>query len=366
MRARFVHESVGGRVVFGAGTLPEVRGEAVALGMGRILLITSASSATTGDEAESHLGDLTTLRWREVVEHVPVALAERARAAAGEVGADGIVSVGGGSATGLAKAVALDLKIPVLAVPTTYSGSEMTQIWGMTDGEKVTGRDPCVKPSTVIYDPEVTVDLAPAVTAQSAFNALAHCVEALYAKASNPLTDLVCEGGIRALSRALPDCIGHPRDIEARANLMFGAWMAGLAMAEVGMGLHHRICHILGGRFAVRHGAANAALLPHVVAFNTEVCGAVLDPLRRALGSADPALALWDLARDAGLEPGLASLGVQRRDLEAVARQVVESSPDNPRALVHDEVLAMLDEAWSGCAPGSPVARRGTFPEGGS
>ncbi|MCC7077973.1 MAG: maleylacetate reductase [Acidimicrobiia bacterium] len=350
----FVEESAGGRVVFGAGRVADVADEVDRLALRRVFLITSPSSRPTGDRIGLLLGDRVAARWSEVREHVPVALAEQARLAAREVQAAGIVAVGGGSAIGLAKAVALTEHLPILAVPTTYSGSEMTPIWGLTGERKTTGRDLRVKPATVVYDPETTLTLPAGATATSAFNALAHCVEALYAPAANPQTSLLAGAGIRAIVSSLPAAVSDPGGIEARSELLYGAWLAGATLEQAGTALHHKLCHILGGSHGVGHGDANAVLLPHVVAFNAQAAAAELAPLRDALHTDDAAGALWELARTAGTPASLQELGVGAEDLDSVATRAVEETTGNPRPLSVPAVRALLDDAWSGRPPRLP------------
>jgi alcohol dehydrogenase class IV len=193
--------------------------------------------------------------------HVPTDRAEAARAIARRATADSIVTIGGGSATGLAKAVALDLRLRILAVPTTYAGSEMTPIWGLTEGErKYTGRDPVVQPKTVVYDPLLTLSLPPSIAGPSGMNALAHCAEALYAEGASPITTLMAEEGIRVLSVGLPGVVERPDDIDARADALMGAYLAGAAFAAAGSGLHHKICHVLGGAYDLPHADTHTVI----------------------------------------------------------------------------------------------------------
>ena len=197
----FVYSALASRVVFGAGSLRRVGEECVALGMTRVFLITDVGAAAFGDELVAQLGGLLAERWTDVAQHVPVELAARARACVEACGADGVVCVGGGSSTGLAKAIALSHGLPILAVPTTYAGSEMTSIYGLTGGaHKQTGKNPLVLPRTVIYDPVVTVGLPAGVTAPSAFNAIAHNVEALYGPGNNPVVSLLALESIRVMA----------------------------------------------------------------------------------------------------------------------------------------------------------------------
>ena len=207
---QFVHDVPGSRVVFGAGRRRELAAELDRLALTRPLLVTDPASKA-GEELSDLLAPLLVGRFDEVVMHVPAEVAARAVDAARAAGADSVVVVGGGSAIGTAKAIAKDTHLPILAVPTTYAGSEMTPIWGITaDRLKTTGRDPHVLPRVVIYDPELTVSLPPELTAASGMNALAHLAEGLYAPQVSPLAVLTAQDGIRALAVGLPKAVGRP------------------------------------------------------------------------------------------------------------------------------------------------------------
>ncbi|HEV3399449.1 MAG TPA: iron-containing alcohol dehydrogenase, partial [Actinomycetes bacterium] len=261
------YEALPGRVVFGVGALDRLAEELARLGAERALLVASKRVA---DDLAERLSDRRAATFGEIVQHVPVEVAERARQLAREVDADSLVAVGGGSAVGMAKAVALDLGIPIVAVPTTYAGSELTTIYGLSqDGRKRTGRDPRVLPEVVLYDPALTVPLPPQVTGASGMNGLAHGVEAFYGLGANPVSEALAEAGIRALADGLPSAVERPDDLEGRTGTLRGAWLAGAALAVAGTGIHHQICHVLGGAFGLDHGGMNAVLLRHTVRFVT-------------------------------------------------------------------------------------------------
>ena len=256
------------RVVFGPGSLGQVAAEARTLGT-RILIISGPHEADAAAAVSAQLGD--DLAWRipEVVQHVPVAAVARALEAALDVTAGVLVSIGGGSATGLAKAIARDAGLPIVAVPTTYAGSEMTPIWGQSDqGGKTTGRDPQVLPRIAVYDPALTVSMPAELTAASGMNALAHAVESLYAPDSTPQSSDVAEEAIRVLVHGLPRAVRQPDDLQARTETLRGAWLAGWALGSTTMGLHHKLAHVLGGTYHLGHAAVHSVLLPHVAAFN--------------------------------------------------------------------------------------------------
>jgi len=247
----FSYDALPGRIVFGRGAARQrLAGEVDRLGSSRLLLIATASEEAKARELLTPVADRIVATFAGVRPHVPVAVAEAARAMAAEVGADALLSVGGGSTTGTAKAVALTTGLPIVAVPTTYAGSEVTPVWGLTEGErKRTGTDPVVLPRAVVYDPELTVSLPAGLSAASGLNAMAHCVEAFWAPRRNPISSLAAEEGLRALATGLPAVVIDGADLDARSDLLYGAYLAGSAFAVAGSGLHHKICHVLGGAY---------------------------------------------------------------------------------------------------------------------
>jgi maleylacetate reductase len=365
----FVHDVPATRVIFGAGALARVPAEAARLGGERVLLIGTRGAKRYADELAGTLAGRLAARIDEVVMHVPVDVAAAAVARAGEVAADLVVCIGGGSSTGLAKAVAKQAHLPVLAVPTTYAGSEMTPIWGLTEGaRKTTGRDRQVLPRTVVYDPVLTVGLPAAVSAASGMNAAAHCVEALYAPAASPVTSLLAEEGLRALAGALPRVVADPSDVDARSDALYGAWLAGSVLGIAGMGVHHKVCHVLGGTYDLPHGGVHSAVLPYATAFNAPFAADAMARAARALGGAEPAGALWDLAAAIGAPTSLAAVGFRRGDADAAAELVAAVPPQNPRPVDRAGIRDLLVAAYDGNrpAPGGPARsiRDTDVPEG--
>jgi alcohol dehydrogenase class IV len=352
----FVYEALPGRVVFGPGSARRDLADAVAaLGYERLLLIAAGPEATLAEELAAPLGGRVVGRFDGVRPHVPVEVGAAAVAAAREASADAVLSVGGGSTTGTAKAVALATGLPIVAVPTTYAGSEMTPVWGSTkDGTKTTGRDLKVLPRLVVYDPELTTTLPAAITAASGMNALAHCVEALYAPGRNPVTAVVALEATRALARALPGAAADPGDIGARSEVLYGAYLAGSAFAVAGSGLHHKICHALGGAFDLPHAETHSVVLPHVVGFQQPAVPAAMDRVAAALGAAPggAAAALYDLAAGLCVPVSLAAIGVPADGLERVVEPIVAAVPaDNPRPVAAAEVRTILSAAYRGEHP---------------
>jgi maleylacetate reductase len=342
------------RVVFGPGSLAQVASEARTLG-GRIMIISGRHEAGAAEFVSAQLGDDLAWRLPEVAQHVPVELATQAGLAAREARVGVLVSIGGGSATGLAKAVARETGLPILAVPTTYAGSEMTPIWGQTDrGQKATGRDPRVLPRIVVYDPVLTSSMPPELTAASGMNALAHALESLYAPDSTPQSLEVAEEAIRALAYALPRAVGQPDDLQARTEALRGAWLAGWALGSSTMGLQHKLAHVLGGRYQLPHAATHSALLPQVAAFNAPAAPGAFRRAARALGVRGPEAvgpALFDFATQIKAPTSLADLGLEHGALDAIAETMAELEVSNPRAFTKEDLDYVLKQAYLGTKP---------------
>jgi maleylacetate reductase len=345
---RFTYVAMPTRVVFGAGAVSQLAVEVERLGAKRVLLISTPGRA---EMVRSVAKDLKVAGlFDQAVMHTPIAAVEAARAKAKSVDADCCIAVGGGSTIGFGKAIALTSALPVVAVPTTYSGSEMTTIWGISEGgAKKTGRDAKVLPKTVIYDPQLTLDLPVRTSAASGMNAIAHCAEALYAHDGNPVVSLMAEEGIRALATALPLVVQAPRDLEARTSALYGAWLAGLTISTTGNGLHHKLCHVLGG-FGLPHAETHSIVLPHAMRYNS-VAGEALRRMARAMSVDDAPTGLWELEQRLGLPMKLADIGMKEADLERAARIAVQAPYPNPRKVEYAPVLELLQHAYEGSRP---------------
>ena len=329
----FEHVQPGFRIVFGAGSFERLADE---LEPRRWLIVHGGSQAAAAERLAGRLGADT---FGEVRRHVPADLAERARARFAELGADGLVAIGGGSAIGLAKAIALTAQAPIVAVPTTFAGSEMTAVYGLTaEGRKRTGRDEAVRPGTVVYDPDLVRGLPREVAGPSAMNALAHCVDALWATGATPVSTLLAEGGARALREGL--------DAEDHERLLYGAALAGWTFGVVGGALHHRICHLLGGAFDLPHAETHSAVLSHVAALNAPAVPEAAARLAAALGAGELAAGVFDLARRSGAPTGLRELGLSRDDLDGLAATVAEQAVGNPVPLDERAARDLLRRAW--------------------
>lgn len=337
------------RVVFGAGAAGESAAELDGLGVARALVITTPRGARESDRIFAGLEDRVVGVFAGAELHVPVEVVRAARDRARELRADGLVAVGGGSAVGVAKAVALESELPIVALPTTYSGSEMTSVWGVTDeGRKTTGRDDRVAPRVVVYDPVETFALPASTSAVSGVNALAHAVEALYAHDAPPLAGLLAEEAARVLGRALPRVVDAPRSLPGRREALYGAHLAGWALDMASMGLHHKLAHVLGGTFRLPHALVHAVLLPHVAAFNEPAAPAALARVARALGSESAPTGLRALNRRLGIRASLESLGLGAADLDTAAALAVRTGYPNPRPVDRDDVRRILQDAWEG------------------
>jgi len=349
MPQKFSVNRGGTRVVFGDDASKLVGAELKALGAQRTLVVCTARRKRDVLEA---VGDHCVGLFAEAQPHVPEALVDRAHGVVSEHKADAVLAYGGGSTIGLAKALALRSDIVIGAIPTTYSGSEMTPIYGMTSGSgKTTGRDPRVLPNLVIYDPRLTYDLPFAVSCTSIFNSMAHAVEALYAQDADPVTLLAAERALRDLCGSIPRLLADARDPQGREDALVGAYLSGLALGSAAMGMHHKLCHVLGGSFGLSHAKTHTVLLPHVIAYNAAAAAGAIATMGQAMGMSDPAAGLYDLAARVGAPTDLATLGLQLSNLDAAADAAVQKQYANPRPVERDAVRDLLDNAYHGRRP---------------
>ncbi|QFR01538.1 maleylacetate reductase [Streptomyces phaeolivaceus] len=349
----FVYEARPMRVVMRPGAaVTAVAGEAERLGPRRLLVVCGPRGAETARAVADSLGDACAGLFTEARQHVPVEIADEAERAARAVDADGCVAVGGGSAIGLGKMIALRTELPLIAVPSTYSGSEMTPVWGLTEhGAKRTGRAPSVLPRSVVYDPELTLSLPVPLSVTSGINAVAHAAEALYAPDASPLVSLTAEEGARAMAGALPGVAADPGDPEARGRALYGAWLCGTALGATTMGLHHKLCHVLGGTFGLPHAETHTVVLPYALAYNAPAAPEAMTALGRALGADNAPLALWNLSGSLGAPRSLAELGLREADLATAAAQVTAQAYPNPRPITTADALKLLNTAYEGTPP---------------
>lgn len=354
----FVFNGQPSRVVFGAGSLAHLEREIDLLGARRALVLSTPEQSHQAQMVADRLGPRAAGIFPRAVMHVPIETARAARSEANRLGADCAIAIGGGSTIGLGKAIAMESGLPILAIPTTYAGSEMTPIYGITEaGLKKTGRDSRVLPRVVIYDPELTLTLPVSMSVTSAMNAIAHAAEGLYAQDSNPIMDLMAEEGIRALAHAIPLVTKNPLSADARGDALYGAWLCGSVLGNVGMALHHKLCHTLGGSFNLPHAEVHTVVLSQAMAFNAAAAPLAMARIERALGSSgrtSAAAGLFDLARDHGAAIALKDIGMCESDLDRAAEIAVSNPYWNPRqfgtAQLKD-IRELLQRAYDGIRP---------------
>ena len=342
MTLNFTHDALPGRIVFGCGRISDVPHEVDYLGARRVVLVAAAEENKLAAPLAERLGERMAGRVDHVRQHVPADVARAACERATSLSGDLLVSLGGGSTTGLAKAVALETGLPILAIPTTYAGSEMTPIWGVTaNATKRTGRDLRVLPRTVVYDPELTVTLPVALSVASGLNALAHCAEALWVPAASPVTSALAEDGIRALASSLPRVQDSPGNLDARGDALYGAHVGGIVLGAVGTGLHHKLAHVLGGAFELPHAELHSALLTHTVAFHVARHSHAAARIKRALGVDDATRGIADFVEQLGAPTHLEALGMSEVQAKQAATLAVEARIGEPK-----ELQALLRTAW--------------------
>lgn len=348
----FIYTANPARVIFGAGSLGRVAAEAERLGLTRVLVLSTKEQGHSAEQVAALLGSACAGIFPGAVMHTPTGVTEEALAVVDANSIDGIVAIGGGSAIGLGKAIALRTDLPQIVIPTTYAGSEVTPIIGETqDGLKRTQTTAKVLPEVVIYDVDLTLGLPPLLSATSGMNAIAHAVEALYAKDGNPIVDMMAAAGVRALAKALPRIAGDPQDREARGEAQYGAWLCGTCLGSVGMSLHHKLCHTLGGTFDLPHAETHTIVLPHALRYNAPAVPKAMAVLAEALDAADPALALYDLASRLGAPRGLRDLGMPEDGIERATDLALANPYWNPRPLERDGLRACIAAAWAGDPP---------------
>jgi maleylacetate reductase len=353
----FIYTSQPQRIVFGEGSLARVCDEAERLGATRCLVLCTPNQREQAEQVSNLLGPASAGVFDGAVMHVPIGAAREARVLATRLRADCAVAVGGGSTIGLGKAIALESGLPIIAVPTTYAGSEVTPIYGITqDGLKTTGRDQRVLPRTVIYDPELTYGLPVPLSVTSGINAIAHAAEGLYAQDRNPVMDAMACEGIAALGRAILKLSRVPgvsaAELRAaRSDALYGAWLCGSVLGNVSVALHHKLCHTLGGSFGLPHAETHTAVLPHALAYNASCAPAAMRRIAAALGAADAAQGVFDLARDAGAATSLRELGMKESDLDRACELALAKPYPNPRPLEKAALRQLLQDAFEGTRP---------------
>ena len=348
----FVYQSAPMRVVFGAGTLRQLPDELSRLGVVSALVLATPRQNDLVAGIREMIGDRFAGVFTGAVMHTPVEVTERAMETVRDVRADCLVAIGGGSTTGLGKAIALRTDLPQIVLPTSYAGSEMTPVVGQTSGGiKTTQSSPKILPEIVIYDVDLTMTMPPRLSATSGINAIAHAVEALYARDRNPVISLMAQEGIRTLAHALPIICAQPDDKTARTDALYGAWLSGICLGAVGMALHHKLCHTLGGSFNLPHAETHTVILPHALAYNAPAAPEAMTRIATALGAPDAARGLHDLARKLAAPASLREIGMPESGIDQAADLAVKNPYWNPRPIEREAIRELIARAWRGDAP---------------
>jgi maleylacetate reductase len=348
----FVYTALPAKVIFGFGTLARVADEVRELSCRRALVLSTPPQQAKAGALAEQLGELSAGIFAEAAMHTPIDITERALEAVRAAGADCTIALGGGSTIGLGKAIALRTDLLQIVVPTTYAGSEATPILGETqEGQKTTQRSLKVLPEVIIYDVDLTLTMPPALSATSGMNAIAHAVEALYAKDANSVISSLAEQGIAALAGALPQIVRNPKDRDARSDALFGAWAGGTCLGAVGMALHHKLCHTLGGSFDLPHAETHTIVLPHAAAYNTPATSDAMARIARALGTENAAQGLFDLAHRLGAPTALKDIGMPESGLDHATNIATAAPYWNPRPIERDGIRMLLDDAFHGRPP---------------
>lgn len=341
------------RVLFGVGVRNTVADEVRRLGCSRALILSTPPQSSSALDLAAALNDMSAGVFSRAAMHTPVEVTEDALRHVQEINADCIVAIGGGSTTGLGKAIAHRTGLPQIVIPTTYAGSEATPILGQTeDGVKTTLTDRKVLPEVILYDPELVATLPVGMTVTSALNAMAHAAEALYARDKSEDSNQLAIDGLTSFVKSLPKVLQDPEDLAAREETQRGAWACGAVLGRVGMALHHKLCHTLGGSFDLPHAETHAIILPHAIHYNAQAVLGLLAPVTDLLGGSSPGMALWQFAKSMGAPLALRDLGLQVQDLDRVAEIATRNPYWNPREVTADGIRALLEKAWTGEAPG--------------
>jgi len=351
MTHSFTYQGSAAHIVFGVGR-SKTAGEWIEkLGCRRALVLATPHQKADAEALASGLGPLAAGVFAGAVMHTPVDVTETAMQALRQSDADCVISLGGGSTTGLGKALAYRTDLPQIVIPTTYAGSEVTSILGQTEaGRKTTIKNAKILPEVVIYDAALTTGLPVSLSVTSGLNAMAHALEALYAQDRNPISSLMAIEGLRAFKTALPAIVASPSDLAVRADGLYGAWLCGTVLGTVGMALHHKICHTLGGTFDTPHAETHAIMLPHTAAFNAVAVPDLLGPVADLFGGSVGG-GLWDFAHAIGAPMALRDLGLSEADLDRASAIAVENPYWNPRPIDKVSIRALLQQAWEGNRP---------------
>lgn len=348
----FVYTGLPARVVFGSGTLARLGDELKALGCSRALVLSTPFQESLANAISHQLGDRSAAVFAGAEMHTPIEVTERALAFARSVDTDCIVAVGGGSTTGLGKAIALRIELPQIVIPTTYAGSEATPILGETAaGRKTTQRSLKILPEVILYDVDLTLTLPVPLSVNSGINAFAHAAEALYAVNTNPVISMLAEQGMAAIVRALPRIVAKPDDVAARTDALFGAWACGVCLGSTDMALHHKLCHTLGGAFDLPHAETHTILLPYTLAYNRTAAPDALRRIAHVLGVEDAPRGLFDLIGRLNAPQSLADIGMPRDGLDHASELAASHPYPNPEPVTKTGIRTLLERAFNGQPP---------------
>lgn len=349
--AHSVYQPIPARIFFGAGCIEGLAGETERLKLTRSVVVCSSSRAGVAEGLVSHFGPGRTFICAAALPNFPESAFDEVMQAIEESAADGLIAIGGGTPIGLGKAVAAATRLPFIAVPTTYSGSELASNWYVGSGDgKRRGKDVHALPTSIFYDPKLTIGLSSPTSAASGMNAMAHAVESLYGPDINPVVGVMAAEAIRLLGIALPGCADHPDDLDARTDALRGAWFA--AGYRAGTGLSHTMAQRIRDAFDLDHARTHAVTLPYAVAFNAEAAPAAIDTIADALGVSDAAQGLYALNRRLGLPTGYRDLGMPRDGIDRAIDLLAATRIVNPRPAPRDQIRKVIEMAWRGDAPG--------------
>ncbi|MBB3148797.1 alcohol dehydrogenase class IV [Phyllobacterium trifolii] len=355
----FVYSANPGRVIFGSGTISRLGEEADRLGVKRIVVLSTPEQEEQAGAIAVNLGARTVGLFAGAQMHTPTDVTQNAMDLIASRDADAVVSIGGGSTTGLGKAIAFRTDLPQIVVPTTYAGSEATPILGETEaGKKVTKSDPRILPEVIIYDVDLTLTLPVGMSVTSGVNAIAHAAEALYAREANPVISMMAEEGISAIARALPLIQANPSDLAARSDALYGAWLCGVCLGSVGMALHHKLCHTLGGMFGLPHASMHTIILPYALAYNAHAAPQAMQRIARAINQERAPLGLFDLTRKLGGQIALKDIGMPAEGIEQAVDEILAKPYWNPEALARGPLIRLLTAAYSGELPADDLFQR--------
>ncbi|WP_299323423.1 maleylacetate reductase [Parasphingopyxis sp.] len=351
-QSNFSYKAVAANVRFACGAsahLPEFIREA---GGDKAFVIATGAAFVRHASVIEPVSDSSLTQFDEVQAHCPLPVVDASIDAYEESGADTIVAIGGGSTLGLGKILKAEHGAKFIAVPTTYTGSEMTPIYGRKiEGQKRTKVDAAALPDMVVYDPELTLGLPAHQTASTGMNSLAHAVEALYPEHPNPIAWNLAGEAIGLHARALPLCVADGRNIDARIDALRAGFLGGVLVSMVGVALHHALGHVLGGLFDLDHGDYNSAVLPHVVAFNATAVPRVEEVISDRFEVADPGEAIFDFAKKIHAPTSLKELGMPETGIAEVTQAIVAKNPRNPRPITHPSMKRLLSAAYEGLRP---------------